>query len=156
MKKIVLFILLVFITISQYGCTKDDSYNGYKEPIEENQYKMLIENLEDKGFNVEEKEIKNLEHHILLGKPKGLNVNNEGYIYIYLYEDSQKMELDISNLSEDGFTYSNNEKGITMDWIYPPHYFKKENMVVLYVGEDMEIINALEDILGSKFIGQTK
>ncbi|MGO1470417.1 MAG: hypothetical protein ACTHW2_10390 [Tissierella sp.] len=155
MKKIVLFILLVFITISQYGCTKDDSYNGYKEPIEENQYKMLIKNLEDRDFNVEEKDGNNLEDHILRGKPKWIKIKGD-HIYIYLYEDNEKMEADISNLSEDGFTYSNNEKGITMDWIYPPHYFKKENMVVLYVGEDMEIINALEDILGSKFIGQTK
>jgi len=36
------------------------------------------------------------------------------------------------------------------------HVFKSDNMIVLYVGEDSAIIQALEELLGPQFAGYTE
>lgn len=151
MKKIVLFILLMAMTITQYGCIKDDSSQSNKEPIDEKEYNTFIKDLEDMNITVEERNINDIEHHILQGKPRWLDINKDEQIYVYLYENNKEMEKDISYLSEDGSTYDNNGGAVIFEWVYPPYYFKKSNIVALYVGKDEEIINALKKIFGQPF-----
>lgn len=40
-----------------------------------------------------------------------------------------------------------------IEWVSYPHFFKSENMIVLYVGENSEIVNALEELVGPQFAG---
>lgn len=52
-------------------------------------------------------------------------------------------------VSEDG-----TEIGTSMiTWIGPPHFYTQGKLIVLYVGENPEISNLLEDLLGSQFAG---
>jgi hypothetical protein len=42
----------------------------------------------------------------------------------------------------------------SISYVSDPHYFKKGNMIVQYVGENQKIINQLEKILGKQFAGR--
>jgi len=143
-KKIILILLLFITTISLFGCSKEISYKSYDE---------LILNLEDIGFSVDAEDV---EESILLGKRKWLTINENDNISVYLYENIDKMEKDASYISKDGFSYNNGKEAIEIEWISYPHFFKKYNVIVLYVGENKEIINALEEIIGLQFAGESK
>jgi hypothetical protein len=38
-------------------------------------------------------------------------------------------------------------------WIEPPHFFRKERVLVLYIGSDATVLKALHDVLGPQFAG---
>jgi type IV pilus biogenesis protein CpaD/CtpE len=137
-KKIVLLLLFFVTTISLFGCSKQISNTAYNE---------LITNLEKMGFNIIAEDVE--EDIILQGQRKWLTINENENISVYLYESSEKMEEDASYIHIGGTSYKN----IQISWVSYPHFFKKDNIIVLYVGEDLEIINALKEIVGSQFAG---
>jgi hypothetical protein len=40
-----------------------------------------------------------------------------------------------------------------MMWMATPHFFKSGSLLVLYVGDDAEILDLLKDSLGDQFAG---
>lgn len=40
-----------------------------------------------------------------------------------------------------------------VDWIAPPHFYKKGQLIVLYAGVNISVIHILEASLGSQFAG---
>ena len=127
-KKIILILLLFVTTISLFGCSKQISDTAYNE---------LITNLEKMDFNIIAEDA---EEDILQGQRKWITINEKENISVYLYKSSEKME--------GGTSYNNGKNDIEISWVSYPHFFKKDNIIALYVGEDLEIINALEEIVG--------
>jgi len=41
-----------------------------------------------------------------------------------------------------------------VSWVEPPHFFKSGNLIVLYVGEESSILEALHEILGPQIAGR--
>ena len=39
-------------------------------------------------------------------------------------------------------------------WTAPPHFFSSENVIVLYVGDSPNVIEALTSVLGPQFAGR--
>ena len=66
------------------------------------------------------------------------------------------MEKDASYLSNDGFSYNNGKESIDIEWVSYPHFFKSENMIILYVGENSKIVEALEELVDPQFVGKTE
>lgn len=144
MRKAILILLFLIATISIFGCSKQISDTAYND---------LITNLEKADFNVIAEDV---EKDILQGQRKWLTINENENISVYLYESSEKMEEDASYIHEGGSSYSNGKNDVEISWVSLPHFFKKDNIIVLYVGENPEIINALKEIVGSQFAGYTK
>lgn len=145
MKKIIFAILCVTILLlTLIGCNRSAqiSYDAYEE---------LVRNLENTGFTIESEDV---EESILLGERKWLTINGSDNISVYLYENSDRMEKDASYLSNDGFSYNNGKKSIDIEWVSYPHFFKSENMIILYVGENSEIVEALKELVGPQFAGE--
>ena len=140
-----MLLLLFFVTIvSLLGCSKQ---------ILDTEYNELITNLEKMDFNIIAEDV---EEDILQGKRKWITINEKENISVYLYESNEKMEEDASYIHEGGTSYNNGENDIEISWVSYPHFFKKDNIIVLYVGEDLGIINALEEIVGLQFAGYTE
>ncbi len=38
-------------------------------------------------------------------------------------------------------------------WVAPPHFYKAEKLIVLYVGCDSDVIDALQETMGPQFAG---
>lgn len=53
------------------------------------------------------------------------------------------MEEDASSVSHGGTSYDNGKDRMEITWVSYPHFFKSENMIVLYVGEELKIISSL-------------
>jgi hypothetical protein len=140
-RKIVLILMLFITVLSIFGCSKQISDTAYND---------LITNLEKKDFNVIAEDV---EENILQGQRKWLTINENENISVYLYESSEKMEKDASRIDKEGFGYTNGNTETQISWVSYPHFFKKDNIIVLYVGEDLEIINALKEIVGLQFAG---
>lgn len=144
MKKNILILLLLIAILSLFACSKKVSITEYEQ---------LILNLEDVGFSVV---VEDVGEDILQGQRKWLTINDEENISVYLYENSQKMEEDASYINEGGSSYTNGGKNVEISWVSYPHFYKKGNIIVLYVGENQEIINTLEVIIGLQFAGKSK
>lgn len=145
MKKFIFAILCITISLLTFiGCNRSTqiSYDAYEE---------LVRNLENRGYTIETEDV---EESILLGERKWLTINGSENISVYLYESNDEMEKDASYLSDDGFSYNNGKNAMDIEWISYPHFFKSHNMIVLYLGENSKIVNALEELVGPQFAGE--
>ncbi len=144
MKRFMFAVLCIITTLLFTGCNPSIqiSYDAYNE---------LIRNLETMGYTVE---VEDVEKSILSGERKWLTLNGSENISVYLYKNRDKMEKDASYLSDDGYSYNDGKKSIIIEWVSYPHFFKSENMIVLYVGENSEIVNVLEKLVGPQFAGK--
>ena len=74
---------------------------------------------------------------------------NGDELQVYEYPSPEAAEADAGSVSADGSTV-----GATMvDWISTPHFFRSGNMIIIYVGANQDILQALKSLLGSQFAG---
>lgn len=132
------------LSISFWGCSKQ---------IGEKTYLDFITKLKEQNFKVE---VEDVEEDILQGQRKWLTINEEEHIAVYLYESREKMEEDASYIDSGGTSYNNGKNSVKISWASLPHFYKKDNMIVLYVGQNTDLTNALEQILGAQFAGYRK
>lgn len=70
-------------------------------------------------------------------------------IQVFIYPSNELAESDIKSISPDGYTF---DKTI-VEWIEPPHFFRKDTTLVLYVGNNSEVLTILQKVLGDQFAG---
>lgn len=71
-------------------------------------------------------------------------------IQVYEYSSVGTARKDAELVGRDGSTVGTN----SVNWIEPPHFFRSGRLIVLYIGDQPEVINLLGDILGSQFAGR--
>lgn len=74
---------------------------------------------------------------------------------VYFYENPTALEEVASGIRKDGSSYQNKSKTkvIEISWVSAPHFFKKNTMMVQYIGEEENIIKLLTTYLGPQFAG---
>lgn len=75
-------------------------------------------------------------------------------IFIYLYDSDKEAEADAKRINAFGTGYDNGSKSIHVKWTSSPHFYRKETIIVQYVGTNKKIISDLKNILGKQFAGQ--
>lgn len=109
----------------------------------------FIDEMNSKGYDLK---VKDVEKDLLSGIRK--RAYNDNLVFdVYLYKNNKSMENDSKNLSDDGSRYENSTSSVVVDWPNAPHFYKKGNIVVQYIGEDKKIISDLQNILGQQFAG---
>jgi len=78
-----------------------------------------------------------------------VTLNGEG-VQVFEYPDAAQMEAQAVRISPTGAAVGTS----LIHWVAPPHFFKRGSVLVLYVGEDRSVIEALEAALGGQFAGQ--
>ncbi|MBO1265472.1 hypothetical protein J3A84_10555 [Proteiniclasticum sp. SCR006] len=141
MKKNASILLLIALAFTLLACKKD---------IPEAAYMDFITQLEEMNFSVNAEVT---DKDILQGERRWLTVNETEHITVYLYDSGSSMEKDASNIDEGGTGYHNGNDSVEISWVSYPHFYKTDNIIILYVGEDETMIHALEDILGDQFAG---
>ncbi|HHX30597.1 MAG TPA: hypothetical protein GX720_05155 [Clostridiaceae bacterium] len=120
------------------------------EVTRERAYEGLIDQLEKKGYSVVEEEVG---PDVLQGDRRWLILDEGENLTVYLYEDQAAMEKDASYVSKSGLSYHNGSQSAKIQWVSDPHFFKTENMILLYVGQNPELLTVLEAIMGRQFAG---
>lgn len=74
-----------------------------------------------------------------------VKINNHK-ISAYDYEEMSTLEKDTSGITEKGLVVS----GTKVEWNEIPHYYKKGELLVIYDGKDIELINSLDKVMGTE------
>ena len=71
-------------------------------------------------------------------------------VQVFEYPTFIDAEFDARKVSPDGSSI-----GTSMPfWIGSPHFYLKENIIVLYVGDNLDTLSIIESVLGSQFAGR--
>ncbi len=70
-------------------------------------------------------------------------------VQVFEYEDAASVEDAAGDVSADGGSVGTS----MISWLAAPHFYKKARLLVLYVGDDTNVMQLLEDVLGEQFAG---
>ncbi len=73
-----------------------------------------------------------------------------GELQLYAYRTEDAAAQDLLTVSEDGGRVGS----ICVEWEEPPHFFLRDNVIVLYVGEDWDVLNMLDRLCGAQIRGE--
>lgn len=110
---------------------------------------MLIRQLEDEGFTKDSFELQ-VEEFGFNGKPTSFTYMDE-QVVVYEYAVPSLAALDASYIKGDGFSFAvtdSNDNGMSVHWDYSvrPNYFLYDTLLIQYVGENINILQHLNDI----------
>jgi hypothetical protein len=83
--------------------------------------------------------------------PVGYVISVDGAdVQVFEYPDVEAAEAEAALVSDDGSSI-----GTTMmTWVETPHFYKRERLIALYVGEDSAVTALLESVVGPQFAGR--
>ncbi len=140
-KKLMMVLALLLVCVVGVSAMKKYEH-GDPKPVA----KMLSQNLEQAGLKPEALEKAGNEH--LKGDAYTLHFSG-GTLYLYAYTNEDKAAQDLlDSVGQDGFFYQDTQRLAGM-----PHYFLRDNVVVFYLGEEIEILQLLERVCGPQLRG---
>jgi hypothetical protein len=71
-------------------------------------------------------------------------------VQVFEYSNAAAVDAQAALVSRDGSAVGKTK----LHWIGPPHFYKKEKLLVLYLGDDNKVLKALDAVLGRQFAGQ--
>lgn len=94
--------------------------------------------------------------HGFLTKGEIVAINGDS-IFVYEFADEATAKAEAAAVSPSGYTLTRSEGASTLlthwEWIGTPHFYRKGRVIVIYVGDNLPLIQALETVLGPQFAG---
>jgi len=140
--------IMVLVLLAGYGigCTRQEappvSHGG---PVSD--YVSLIDNLRAAGATVDP--AGDVSQPFFSVKGQVIKVNGED-VQAFEYIDKATAEAEAGLVSPDGSSIGTS----MVSWIAPPHFYKAGKIIAIYVGENNEVTNLLEEVIGSQFAGR--
>jgi hypothetical protein len=117
-------------------------------------YQSLVEHLRSSGLTVEP--AGEIEQPFFTPQARVIRIGTTsnaqprgGEAQVYEYATEQQAAADAAKVSSDGSI-----NGSMPHWIAPPHFFRRRNLLVLYLGSDETTLLNLRGFLGNEFAGQ--
>ena len=82
-------------------------------------------------------------------KGRIIRVNGED-VQVFVYRDESSAQRQASLVSANGGTVGTT----SVSWMGPPHFYRKDLLIALYVGDTASVKAALQTVLGPQFAGQ--
>ena len=79
---------------------------------------------------------------------QNITVNGE-IVQVLEYLDTVLADAEAAQVSPDGSSVGTS----MVSWIGPPHFYRAEQLIVIYVGENQSVIESIETVLGPQFAG---
>lgn len=79
----------------------------------------------------------------------GSGVAAPAEVSVFEYASAAEAQADAANITPEG-----NTKTTMIEWVAPPHFFRKDRVIALYVGSDPAVLQALTDVMGPQFAGR--
>jgi len=117
--------------------------SGQEEPLDE---QALMEALRAAGATAEMGDPVDQPFFSVTGQV--IMVNNQD-VQLFVYENAETAGEQAALVSPAGDSVGTS----IMMWMGPPHFYRLENIIALYVGDDSSVIGALEAALGGQFAG---
>jgi len=110
-------------------------------------YASLVEGLRATGISVEPEGEVDQPFFSVTGMV--MKVRGED-VQVFEYSDATAADAQAALVSPSGSAVGTTKP----HWLGPPHFFRKEKLLVLYVGDDDGVLRTLEVVLGRQFAGQ--
>ena len=109
----------------------------------------LMAKLQAEGANVQ---LAGKVSHPFLAVPGQIITVNDQEVETFQYVDAQALAADTVNIGPDG-CIGTVGGGMLDAWTAPPHLYKSEGLLVIYLGTDTKILHLLTGALGKQFAG---
>lgn len=151
MKKNLLVIFFI-ILLTLIGCGSTNNNNKTENASNsENALDDLKNIFETNGYTFSsENENKN----ILEGERINITLNDKTNLQIYIYDSVESANLDSECISSDGYSYTKDDMTTSIEWDDSPHFYKYNNLIILYLGNDEELITLLSNNFGNQIAGK--
>ena len=83
-----------------------------------------------------------------------LAINGE-QVEVYEYPLPLAADLDASRVSSDCSTFRSVGGAVMVEWIAPPHCYKRGRVIALYIGTTAAMTHLLTSVLGAQFAGRS-
>lgn len=90
--------------------------------------------------------------HPFLAVPGRIITVNDQEVETFQYANAQALAADTANIGPDG-CIGTVGGGMLDAWTAPPHLYKSEGLLVIYLGSDAKILQLLTGALGKQFAG---
>jgi folylpolyglutamate synthase/dihydropteroate synthase len=80
---------------------------------------------------------------------KMIKVHGED-VQVFQFANAAAADAEAAPISHDGMEVGTSK----IHWIGSPHFFKKAQLLVLYVGGNPKVLKTLESLLGRQFAGK--
>lgn len=128
----------------QTGANKQPPIRSHREPVRD--FFSLVCKLRAAGYSVES--AGQVSQPFFSVKGQVITVNS-GHVQVFEYKTPAAARAAAATVSPDGSSV-----GITIiTWVDTPHFYQKGKLIVLYVGNDAAVIDALGSALGPQFAG---
>lgn len=151
MKRFSICIGLLFLAVGSTGCSGD--FSEAKEVLAQSRgntitgQTTLMSKLRATGASVAI--VGEVDQPFLSVTGTMFKVQGED-VQVFEYSSATELEAQAKLISRDGTTVGTTK----IHWIGSPHFFKQERVLVLYVGDDRNVLKSLEAVLGRQFAGQ--
>ena len=112
----------------------------------------LFESLQRSGLEVDRGE----EFSSSFFKPTGeiMRVSGED-VQVFEFPSSAHAEAAAGGVSPSGTTIASANGSVSsVLWVAPPHFYRVDNVIAIYIGNDAEVLNLLEERMGPQFAGR--
>ena len=142
------FLVSVFILLTSETCAPERTAEGTSgDRGAGTSYHSLVEHLRSSGLKVES--AGEIEQPFFTPKARVIRIGATGEAQVYEYITEEQAAADAAKVKPDGSI------GTSMPhWIAPPHFFRRGNLLVLYLGSDETTLLSLRGFLGTEFAGQ--
>jgi hypothetical protein len=76
---------------------------------------------------------------------------NSAPVSVFEYSSAAAAERDAIKVEADGSGVATNGCAAKITWIGPPHFYKRDQLIVVYAGTDDGVLKPLEAVLGKPF-----
>ena len=76
---------------------------------------------------------------------------NTGSVNAFEYPSAVAAESDAAKISPDGSGVSGGGCAALITWVGPPHFYRRDQLIVVYAGSADDILRPLEAVLGKPF-----
>lgn len=91
--------------------------------------------------------------HPFLAVPGRIMTVNGQDIEVFQYANAQALADDTRTVDPDG-CIGTLGGGMLDPWTAPPHFFKSQGVMVIYLGSDAKILQLLTNVMGKQFAGE--
>lgn len=92
-------------------------------------------------------------NHQFLSVPGKVVMLGSQHVQVFEYRDRASADADGQRFSPDGAWFDRDGIPTLVNWIATPHLYRTGKLLIVYVGDDVEMLSLLEITVGQEFAG---
>jgi len=145
---IIFALIVVSLPLADIFFTSHNGRQTSGKPATVTDYATFVDGLKAKGVSVKPV-AGEFQEGFFSVNGKHILINNEYLVMTFEYPDAASADADASLVSPDGLSIGTAKPSFG----FTPHFFKGGRLIVLYVGDNLNVMMVLISVLGPQFAG---